>query len=141
MRRITNAGRGGALLLVCFSLFGLIGCRGDDGYAMVEGNVTLDGQPLENGAIAFVPADGETPTAGERIENGVYKARVPIGVKRIEITASRVVGQRAAYAGETDSPQIDVTASLVPRRYNIDSELTLEVQSGVNQKDFDLKSK
>lgn len=141
MRMTKYARRGCAILLVSFSLFGLIGCRGDDGFATVEGNVTLDGQPLENGAIAFIPADGETPTAGERIENGVYKARVPIGAKRIEITASKVVGQRAAYAGEADSPQIDVTAALVPRRYNIDSELTLEVQSGVNQKNFDLKSK
>ncbi|TWT38405.1 hypothetical protein [Blastopirellula retiformator] len=130
-----------ACAALAIGIGGLSGCGGDNNYGMVEGMVTLDGQPLENGAISFVPVDGETATAGERIENGVYQARVPIGAKRIEINASRVVGQRAAYAGEADSPQKDMTRSLIPPRYNTKSGLTLEVAAGENKQDFDLKSK
>ncbi|MCC9606800.1 hypothetical protein LOC68_16045 [Blastopirellula sp. JC732] len=139
MWKTINIGCACAALLI--GVVCLTGCGGDDGYAMVEGTVTLDGQPIENGVISLVPLDGETPTAGERIENGVYKMRAPLGTKRVEISASKVVGQRAAYAGEADSPQMDITKSIVPARYNMKSELTLDVAPGINKKDFDLKSK
>lgn len=139
MQRTTNLFSVCAALLL--SVACLTGCGGDSSMATIEGKVTLDGAPLDNGAISFVPADGETASAGVRIENGAYKATVPIGAKRIEITATKVVGQRAAYAGQADSPQMDITKSIVPDRYNTKSELTLEVKPGVNDGSFDLKSK
>lgn len=122
-----------------FGLALLAGCGGGGPGATVEGSVTLDGQPLQEGAISFVPADGKTASAGGTITDGKYSVAVPPGPKRVEITASKVVGQRPAYAGDPNSPMIDITKSIVPPRYNSQSELTLEVQSGDNQKDFALK--
>jgi hypothetical protein len=39
------------------------GCGGPP-QARVRGRVTLDGEPLAHGTIAFLPADGKGPTAG-----------------------------------------------------------------------------
>ncbi len=115
------------------------GCGGDK-LPTVKGKVTLDGQPLENGAISFVPADGATATAGGVITNGEYSIEVPPGPKKVEITASKVVGQRPAYEGDPNSPMIDITESIIPPRYNTQTELTREVQPGENTFDFDLTS-
>jgi hypothetical protein len=116
-----------------------VGCGGGGPGATVEGSVTLDGQPVQNGTISFVPADGKTASAGGKIADGKYSVAVPPGPKRVEIAASKVVGQRPAYAGDPNSPMIDITESIIPPRYNAQSELTFEVKAGDNQKDFALK--
>ena len=40
-----------------------------------------------------------------------------------------------------DSPSVDEVAELLPDRYNVRSELTMTVQSGAQEKRFELKSK
>jgi hypothetical protein len=53
----------------------------------VTGTVTLDGRPLESGLIRFVPTDGQTATADATIANGQFTATVPVGEKRVSISA------------------------------------------------------
>lgn len=115
----------------------VVGC-GSASQATATGSVTLDGKPIENGTISFVPADGQSATAGGRIENGQYSVELLPGAKRVEILATEVVGQRAAYEGDPNSPMIDITESIIPERYNRNSELTLDVQPGTNVQDFAL---
>lgn len=131
--------RQGFQLLVLLSAAVVCGCGGDS-QPTVSGKVTLDGKPLENGAISFVPADGATATAGGIITNGEYTVEVPAGAKKVEITAAKVVGQRPAYEGNPNSPMIDITESIIPERYNTKSELTREVKAGENTLDFELTS-
>lgn len=47
------------------------GCGG--GRANVEGQVTFDGQPVEQGTIVFEPVDGKGAAAGGTIQNGKYR--------------------------------------------------------------------
>lgn len=47
----------------------------------VSGKITVDGQPIPQGVIIFHAADGQTASGGGAIENGVYKAEVPLGKK------------------------------------------------------------
>ncbi len=119
----------------------MAGCSADTKHGSVSGTVTLDGQPLASGNIRFVPADGQTATADAFIADGKYTARVPVGNKRVSISASKVVGKRKAY--ETpDSPTIDIVEELLPARYNVQSELTLDVKAGEQEPPaFELKSK
>jgi len=124
---------------VLLSACPLAGCSSSQ-YPTVEGEVTLDGQPLQEGGISFVPLDGQTPTAGGSIQDGRYSLEVPPGTKRIEITATKVIGQRQAYEGDPNSPMIDITESLIPERFNMRSELQFDVKPGVNTKDFHLES-
>lgn len=127
--------------LVAFCLISLVahGCSSDSSKGTVTGTVTLDGQPLQSGLIRFVPADGQTPTAEATITDGEFTAQVPVGEKRISISAPKVVGKRKAY--ETpDSPMVDIVEELLPARYNVTSELTLKVSGGRQDAPFDLKS-
>ena len=116
------------------------GCSSEAGKATVSGEVTLDGQPLKEGVIRFVPADGKSPTADAAIVVGRFEATVPLGTKRVEISAPKVVGKRKMY-DTPQSPWVDEVAELIPARYNVKSMLTAEVKKGPNDLSFDLKSK
>jgi hypothetical protein len=125
--------------LPCPLLFAA-GCSSGPRWGTVEGRVTLDGKAVERGDVRFVPRDGLTPTSGGQIKDGEYTARVPVGTMRVEITAPKVVGKRKLFDTK-DSPWDEITEEAIPVRYNTKSDLTLTVESGINPKDFDLKSK
>ena len=106
----------------------------------ITGEVTLDGEPLQQGLITFVPVDGKTPNAAVAIKGGKYRLDAPSGPMRVQINSSRVKGKRKAY-DTPDSPLIDVLEERVPARYNATTELTAEVKTGENVFDWPLKSK
>jgi hypothetical protein len=115
----------------------LSGCSGGAPIA-VSGEVTLDGQPLKEGLIKFIPADGKATTADATIANGQFSANVPLGEKRVEIYAPKVVGKRRMMP---ESPEVDIIEELIPERYNAKSELKMTVEKGAQSKKFELKSK
>jgi hypothetical protein len=125
--------------VVCAVLLAASGCSSDPGKGTVSGTVTLDGQPLASGLIRFVPVDGQTPTAEATITDGEFSAEVPIGEKRISISAPKVVGKRPAYQ-TPNSPMIEIVEELLPARYNMTSELKLNVKGGRQTEDFKLES-
>ncbi len=116
-----------------------IGCASDPGKGVVRGTVTLDGQPLKSGLIRFIPVDGQTPTAEATITDGEFNAQVPVGEKRVSISAPKVVGKRPAYQ-TPDSPQVDIVEELLPPRYNVQSELTITVDEDNEPANFALTS-
>jgi hypothetical protein len=116
------------------------GCSSEAGKVTVSGEVTLDGKPLKEGVIRFVPVDGKSPTADAAIVDGRFQGTVPVGAKRVEISAPKVVGKRKMY-DTPQSPWVDEVAELIPARYNVKSGLTAEVKKGANNLSFDLKSK
>lgn len=120
----------------------LVGCGRASGpqTAVVSGKITLNGAPLESGQINFVPGDGVGAPAGAKISGGNYKADVPLGAKRVEIRAPKVVGQKDAYEGDPNSPKIDLIEEMIPPRYNAQSELKATVNTGRNVQDFSLEA-
>jgi hypothetical protein len=116
------------------------GCTGGGGRGTVSGEVQLDGQPLKQGIIRFVPADGQSQTADAAITDGKFTAQVPVGEKVVEITAPKVVGKHKAYDAP-DSPEVEDVAELLPARYNARSELRMTVAKGKQEKVFELQSK
>jgi hypothetical protein len=125
------------LVTVCCILLG--GCAGDPNHGRVSGAVTLDGQPLKSGIIHFVPADGQTASADAQVEDGKFSAKVPIGAKKVSISAPKVVGKRKMY-DTPDSPMVDKVEELVPAQYNSASTLTLDVKPGNQTQNYELKS-
>jgi hypothetical protein len=115
----------------------LAGCG--SGRGNVTGEVTLDGQPLKEGIIRFVPTDGHTPTADAPVSDGHFSANVPVGEKRVELSAPKVVGKLPRMMPE--SPQVDDVRELLPQRYNVKSDLKMTVESGTQEKTFELQSK
>jgi hypothetical protein len=131
------------LLLAAISLAALLGCS-QTKRMPIEGTVSLDGQPLEKGSIAFRPLPGTTgPTAGATIANGKF-AIVPSGGPFagnfvVEVSNVRPTGQKV------HSPRtgglVDERSESLPARYNSRSELRAEVTAnGPNQFEFALKS-
>jgi hypothetical protein len=127
-------------LLLLFVLAGVAGCPGSSPQGQVDGTVTLDGMPLKEGDVRFVPADGKSQTASAKIINGKFTAQVTTGEMRVEISAPKVIGKRKMY-DTPDSPVVDKVRELLPPRYNAKSELRLIVTSGVQDETFSLQSK
>ena len=117
----------------------LSGCGGNDGMATVAGSVTLDGKPIETGAILFVPLDGKAPTAGGNVTNGQYSVRVPLGAMKVSISAPKVVGKKKLY-DTPDSPEMPITVEALPARYNAQTELQVTVTARTAPQNFELRS-
>jgi hypothetical protein len=114
------------------------GC--DDGPATgeVSGTIRVAGHvPPAGSSITFIPLDGKSPTAGALLDEGRYRVQVPVGPTRVEIRVPRPVtkvGPKVAGPGSEGG----LIEESLPARYNDASELTLEVKSGTNHKDWDL---
>jgi hypothetical protein len=116
----------------------IVGCGPQK--ASVSGRVTLDGQPIESGAILMAPAAGEGPSVTAAIVGGRYELNTSPGKKRVQISAPIVVEKRKAYDGP-DAPWIEITRERLPPRFNTDSELILQVPPGTSTKDWELSSR
>ena len=108
--------------------------------ATVTGEVTLDGQPIKDGRISFTPVDGQGQTGGAEIKDGKFTAEVPLANMKVQINGNKVVGKFKAY-DTPESPVMDQIVELVPPKYNVNSELTLDVKKGLPPQKYDLKSK
>jgi hypothetical protein len=117
------------------------GCNHGPAMGTVKGEVTLDGQPLREGRILFVPEDGQGQTGGSTITDGKFTAEVPVAKMKVQINANEVVGRQPAYEGVPNSPMIDVVKEKIPVRYNDKSELSLEVKRGSQSVKYELKKK
>jgi hypothetical protein len=127
------------------AVLSLAGCS--DGKVIVRGTVTVDGQPIDEGAISLEPADGQGPTTGGTIKGGKYElignAAATPGKKIVRIVGLRQTGKMIP-AGPP-APRGTLIAEMiqcVPSHYNDQSRLQIEVTSGKpNTHDFQLDSK
>jgi hypothetical protein len=119
--------------------FSLIGCGGS-GLTPVSGVVTLDGQPLAEGTIHFAPADGQSPSQAAVIREGKFTADLVQTKYKVQIFAPKPakVVAKLDENGPGGGPRME---ELLPPRYNVNSELTLDVTGPTKAANFDLKSK
>ena len=102
----------------------------------VQGTVTVNGQPLVEGAVRFIPVNGDTPATGGTIRDGKFRVQVPVARQRVEIV-SNVVDKEKTPPNPTND-QI-VMKELVPKRYNgPKSELSIDVVKGLNKTEYKL---
>jgi hypothetical protein len=120
-------------------LAAMVGC-GNGGQATVRGAVKLNGEPLKNGTIAFVPSDGATASAEGLIRDGSYSVVMPPGKKTVRISAMKVIGRRQVYEGDPNSPVVDNVQEMIPPQYNAASTLTVNASPGSQKQDFDLQA-
>lgn len=134
---------GPSLLWLCVLgavALGAVGCRRSSGIprVVVRGAVTLNGSPVQDGQIQYVPIEGTAgPVTSARVVGGKYvcdsKGGVPVGKHRVELLAwdpKLPSGGR----GEPTRPQ------LVPEKYNDKSGLveTVEENGTAVEKNFAL---
>lgn len=126
--------------IACFS-----GCSPDDSRLAVEGEVTIDGRPLPDGKISFMPLPGTaSPTAGGTITDGKFNISNDKGVRpgafRVEIKALRATGKKTR--DDLSGESIDQKRQYIPDRYNENSGLTVDIKDGeANHLTFTLTEK
>ena len=106
---------------------------------MVSGTVLVDNVPAKSGSIAFFPVDERSTTAGGEIVDGQYAAEVPFGKFKVEIRVPKVIGQKKLY-NTPNSPVMPLLEESLPVNYNDETELTIDVEPGENQRDFQLST-
>jgi hypothetical protein len=129
------------VLLMLLGLGGVVlgsGCG--PGTATIDGEVTVDGKPLEKGVISYTPADGNGAPVTAEVRNGRYEVRTVAGRKVVQISAPIVVGQRKEHKGP-GAALIDITEESLPPSCNSKSELTFEATAGANTKNWAVESK
>lgn len=106
-----------------------------------HGNVSLDGKPIAVGTITFAPKDAKAgPAWIGAVKDGRYASGAGgpiVGRSRVEICASRTE------AAESSNDQRDWKRNYVeavPARYNSQTTLEADVQTGENSFDFELKA-
>lgn len=109
-----------AASLVALSAISLVvGCGAEKNDTVtVQGNVTVDGNPVEQGSITFLSADGETPSSGGVIADGKYTAEVIPGEKTVMVLGNKVVGQELILEGVKDSGTRDKLKTTTHPNYN-----------------------
>jgi hypothetical protein len=128
-----------AFLIACLLFMSACSSRTS---ATVHGKVTLDGAPLDEAMISFVPtAGGQRQSAWTTIKSGEYtiaeKDGIGIGSFRVEIRALRPTGEKP----NPNEPTMVPSREIIPSRYNSNSELRAEIKPGANTADFAMKSK
>jgi len=117
----------------------------------VTGTITLDGKPLVGVAVVFQPESGR-PARGKTDVDGKYELTYirqtkgsRVGPNRVEIAPSEEgeVSEEAESddgEGQGSAAKPQSARPIVPARYNVKSELKVEVKSGANTFDFALES-
>lgn len=125
---------------------GIAGCGGSSGIPRygVSGTVTLDGEPLDTGAIQFGPEDGQGMSGGATIQDGTYEIPaergLPEGKYRVRISSA---GEAAQPEDEMPGESLEHLANeRIPPKYNVNSQETVEITpDGDNTFNFDISTK
>lgn len=125
--------------LACLAL---AGCEPDEGIVRVpvSGAVTLDGRPVEQGVITFMPQGGENVASAD-IVDGRYDLRRPEGPSpgphQVAIWSRVPTGRKVVGDPLMPGELVDEYAESIPDRYNAKTELSADVQEdGDNHFDF-----
>lgn len=134
------------LLLVLLVTTLALGCQGQQGgpaRGALTGQVSFDGEPVQDGRILLIPIDGtKGPASGGAISEGKYSIPANkgpvVGKHRVEIKANRKTGKQTE-AVPPATGTVDIMEQYIPSKYNTKSTLTADIKQGANTADFDLK--
>ncbi len=129
---------------VCATAFLLLGCGSSGTGVYVTGTVTFDGNPVETGQIAFEPQQVGV-MAVAMIVNGSYQLprERPLTPGRylVRITADRSTGKMldSNPRSQEDQPAEEME-QFIPEKYNLRSQLYVDVDTTRDKHDFILTS-
>ena len=114
--------------------------------AHVAGSVTVNGEPLPEGTILFVPDVGTEAVSGSsRIKDGQYEIgadkELTAGSYKVEVRALRGTGRilKTEEQLDGDAAEYEEVEQYIPPQYNTSTTLRAELSAGENKKDFQLQ--
>jgi hypothetical protein len=123
-----------ALVLLCSCFIGLSGCTQSEPKFPFEGELTLDGQPLDNVTLILTPK-GKGQSVAVSVAGGTFTLPAAIG------PSAGVYSIRVNPMDGNDSPEIHVKAAtgskkkrLVPMKYQTDGKLSVTVTGKPGEK-------
>jgi hypothetical protein len=134
-----------ALVALAGALSALSGCGGKvTERVAVAGEVTFDGQPLQEGQVDFEPRGPGRMAIGQ-VSNGRYTIAAERGPSAgdylVRITATRPTGAMASTGSKPGDELREVYEQFLPAKYNDASELSLKIDAtSAIEKDFELHS-
>ncbi len=152
-----------ALLSCCF------GCSSSSvPLGQVNGVITIDGDPLANAIVTFIPKQGGRPSSGATNSQGEYQllyatekgalvgqhdVTIQMNPEGLEVgeeshEAESIYGSPNPVEKQSDDAKARIASmksqkaaeKMVPEKYRKPGELSAEVKSGQNQINFELKS-
>ena len=143
-------------ILILAILGGTVGCGAGperSPTAIVSGDVTLDGEAIEQGTIIFEAPDLR-PASGKIVDGKIVDVMtyepgdgVPVGTHKIAIQVTSL-GDSVKTSDPSSTAPVDLNymgggESLIPEKYSDPSTsgLTAEIVAGENKLSFDLQSK
>jgi hypothetical protein len=119
--------------------WGFSGCGGPSNIGTVSGVVTLNGQPLPDALVMFSPEAG-SPSAGRTDDQGRYTLEYTADIAGAEVGKHRVSITTFQAASPDADPPRERVPEIVPPKYNVASELSVTVEPGSNEHNFELTS-
>lgn len=128
------------MLLIAGGLIAVAGCGPASDRLPISGEVTLDGVPLDSGAIHFTSKGGtKLAASGATIESGEFnipqEKGLPPGTYFVEISAPDSSAPLAVYQGGPGQPRLPPTApERIPAEYNANRTVEVTVDGDNNFK-------
>lgn len=138
------------LAIVCVFICGCGKSKGPPKVAQipVTGMVTLDGKPLANADVVFLPPEGMGAFSGRTKADGTYQLEGVAGSKTVckgscKVCISRMLKSDGTAPGADELPANAGASESLPEKYSSPAETTLtaEVPEGGGKFDFPLASK
>jgi hypothetical protein len=135
IQRMTSSGLHTAIFATIGSLAILTGCGPSSDRLAVSGEVTLDGAPLDQGAVRLTSTGTEKLRAsGAMIQNGEFhipqEKGLPPGTYLVEISAPDLSVPPVVYKGAPGEPTLPPTApERIPPEFNVNSKKTVDVSA------------
>lgn len=102
----------------------------------MSGSVTVDGAPVADGAVQFVPKDGSLPPVSAVVKGGRYSGvRVPIGPATALVSGYQETGRTVQQFSSTVPERVNV----IPAKY-VDG-IAVTISGDKPDRDFVLSSK
>jgi len=119
--------------------FGLTGC-GESQYHQVTGRVTLNGEPLADALISFISeGEGSSFAVGKTDSDGNYVLKQSQDIHGIEVGMYKVRITTFSEGDLSADPPSPPVPEKVPPKYNLETELIVEVVATKNVFDFELE--
>lgn len=113
-----------------------MGCGDNKSPAKVTGTITLDGEPVQDATVTFIPESGERISQSMTDKSGRYELMFTAQLTGAVVGKHKVTIQ----TGSLERPSSDVkpTRETIPKKYNAESELIATLKSGKNVVNFEL---
>ena len=126
-----------------------LGCAGEerDGLHPLSGSATFDGEPIDLGSIAFIPAGGggagSQRASGGVIQNGTYEIPrekgLNAGMYRVEVRWLKKTGK--ILTDPMSGDKYDERKEALPPKFHAKSDLTIEIPAPEDKHDLNLTAK